>query len=136
MKFTFKVDTVNENSSINEKADSPFSKKKKASVLDKRKRKRMSEQKSRIILCPESPSNISPLKNSKTLKKKFLDVEKVINKKSYFSENKPSQRERISKGSLIASKSGQNINSDVEKSGIKNSMAYFAKEKKEDCKIQ
>ena len=40
-KFTFKTDTINDNnSSINDKIESPFSKKKRASNLEKRKNKR------------------------------------------------------------------------------------------------
>ena len=136
IKYTFKVNTVNENSSINEKSDSPFSKKKRASCFDKRKSKRMSEQKSSINIYPEKSSNIRPVKNSSTAKKGFLSVEKDINKRSNLSENKSNQKGRVSKGSLVVPKSEQNLNLHAEKRGIRNSMDYFAKEKKEDCKIQ
>ena len=70
------------------------------------------------------------------MKKRFLDVEKKFNKKSQLTEKKSSLKEKVPKGSLIVPKSEQNLNNDDEKSGIRNSMAYFAKEEKEDCKIQ
>ena len=125
MKFTFKVDTVNENSNIKEKSDSPFSKKKKASIFDKRKSKRMSDQKKSIIFSSEISNNIKPVKNARTAKKGSFDVEK-----------KTIQKEKVTKGSLVVPKIGQNLNLEAEQSGIRNSMAYFAKEKKEDCNIQ
>ena len=136
MKFTFKVDTVNENSNIKEKSDSPFSKKKKASIFDKRKSKRMSDQKKSIIFSSEISNNIKPVKNARTAKKGCFDVEKKINKRSNITEKKTIQKEKVTKGSLVVPKIGQNLNLEDEKIGIKNSMAYFAKEKKEDCKIQ
>ena len=76
------------------------------------------------------------MKNSKTSQKDFLGIENVINKKSHLTENKSSKKERIYKGSLVVPKNEQNLNSDVKKSGVRSSMEYFAKEKKEDCKIQ
>ena len=135
-KFTFKIGTTNENSSINEKIDSPMSKKKKGATCDKKRKRRMSEQKRRIILGSDISSNNRPVKNSKTMKKKFLDVEKDIKKKSQIIVNKLSLKKRASKGSLIVPNSEQNLNIEDERSGIKNSMAYFAKEEKEDCKLQ
>jgi len=135
-KFNFKTGTFKENSSINEKPDSPFSKKKRASAFDKRKNRRMSEQKRSTILCSEISNKIRPVKNTNTVKKGFLGIEKDINKKSHLIENKSSLKERVSKGSLVVPKSEQNINIEVEKNGIRNSRDYFAKEKKEDCKIQ
>ena len=134
--FTFKTGIFNDNSIINEKTESPISKKKKVSAFDKKKKRRMSEQKRSINLCPEISNKIRPLKNSKTLKKGFLAVEKDINKKSQLTESKFSQNEIVSKGSLVAPKSEQYLNIEVEKNGIRNSRDYFAKEKKEDCKIQ
>ena len=135
IKFTFKSGIFNENSIINEKAESPISKKKRTFVFDKRKNRRMSEQKRSIIFSSEISNKIRPVKNSKTEKKGFLAVEKDINKKSQLTESKFSQNEIVSKGSLVAPKSEQYLNIDVEKSGIRNSRDYFAKEKKEDCKI-
>ena len=135
-KFNFKIDSHNENSSINTKKDNPLLKKKRVSGLDKRKRKRMSEQKSGIFFGSENSTHIQFIKNSKTTKKNFLGIENDINKGSHLTENKSSNKEKCSKASIIALKSEKNINSDVEKSGIRNSKSYFAKEKKEDCKLQ
>ena len=135
-KFNFKTETFNENSYINEKPDIPFSKKKRASAFDKRKKRRISEQKRSTILCSEISNKITPLKKTKTVKKGFLGIEKDINKKRHLSESKSRLKERDSKGSLVVPKSEQNINIEVEKNGIRNSRDYFAKEKKEDCKIQ
>lgn len=95
----------------------------------------MSEQKSKIFFCFENPNNIQVIKNSKTAKKNFLGIESDTNKRSHLTENKLNNKE-CSKGSINGLKSGQNLNVDVEKNVIENSNAYFAKEKKEDCKLQ
>ena len=132
-KFTFKIDTVNENnSSMNEKLDSLFSKKRKSS-LEKRKNKMESDQKSSMFVCSENTSNIKP---SKTVKKNFLKLEFDNNKRRNLTDNKASLKERISKGSAVPFKTQQNLNFNFEKDGVKNSIGYFAKEKKEDCKVQ
>ena len=135
-KFTFKIDTINDiSSSMNEKIESPFSKKKRASGFEKRKSKskRASGQKSSIFICSEKSNNIKP---SKTAKKNFLKLEIDNNKRSYLTDNKPNLKEGFSKGSAIPIKSQQNLNFNFEQDGVRNSMAYFAKEKKEDCKVQ
>ena len=133
-KFTFKIDTINDNdNSINDKIESPLSKKKKVSFLEKRKSKRSSEQKSSIFFCSENTSNIKP---SNTTKKNFLGLENDKKRRSYLSENKPNLKERHSKGNAPAIKSKQNLNFNFEKDGVRNSLGYFAKEKKEDCKVQ
>ena len=132
-KFTFKIDIINDNnSSMNGIIDSPFSKKRK-SGLEKKKSKRMNDQKSSIFPCTENSSNIKP---SKTTKKIFLKLEIDNNKRSYLTDHKPNLEERFSKGSEVPIKSQQNLDFNFEKDGVMNSMAYFAKEKKEDCKVQ
>ena len=135
-KYTFKIGIFNDSSIINEKSESPISKKKRTFAFDKRKNRRMSEQKKSIIFSSEISNKNRPVKNSKTEKKRFLTIEKDINKKSHLTESKLSQSEKVSKGSSVVPKSEQYLNIDVEKSGIRNSRDYFAKEKKEDCKIQ
>jgi len=133
-KYTFKIDTVDgSNSGFNDKTDSPLSKKKKMSSLEKRKSNKANGQKSNIFLSSENASNI---KSSKTSKKKYLKLEVDNNKKSYLSDNKLNLKERLSKGSAIPFKSNQNLKFNFENDGVRNSMAYFAKEEKEDCKIQ
>ena len=133
-KFTFKIDTIDDNSiSMNEKIDSPFSKKKRALGLEKRKSKKVNEQKSSIFACSENTDNIKP---TKTAKKNFLRIENDNNKKSFLSDNKPNLKERLSKESAHPIKSEQNLNFNFEKDGVRNSLGYFAKEKKEDCKVQ
>jgi len=135
-KFTFKDETFKENSDINDKIGSPFLKNKKEINFEKRKKKRMSEQKSNFILSFDNSNNIRPVKNSKTAKKGFLGIENDINKRSHLTENKSSKKERVSRGSFVVPKNEQNLNLENKKSGIRKSADYFAKEKKEDCKIQ
>ena len=135
-RFTFKVDTFNENSSNNDKTGYPISKNNRDSVFCKVKKKRMSVQKSNIQFSEYLSNNIGPVKNSKTVKKGFLGIENDVKKRSHLTENKSSIKDRPSKGSLVVPKSGQNLNSIDNNNRIRNSMEYFAKEKKEDCKIQ
>jgi hypothetical protein len=132
-KFTFKIDTINDSSIMNEKIDSPFSKKRKSS-LEKRKNQKAIGKKSSIFACSE---NINKIKSSKTAKKNFLkfDIDNN-NKRSNLTDNKLISKERLSKGSEVPIKSQQNLNFKFEKEGAKYSLAYFAKEKKEDCKLQ
>ena len=133
-KFTFKIDTINDNNnSFNDKTDSPFSKKKRFSNCVKRKSRRVSEQKNSAFACFESTNNIKP---SRTAKKNFLGIEIDNNKKSYISDNKSSFKKRLSKASAHPLKSEQNLNSNYQKDGVRNSLGYFAQEKKEDCKVQ
>ena len=117
---------------MNEKIDNFFSKKRKSS-LEKRKNKKSIDPKNSIFDCFENANNIKP---SKTTKKNFLKLDIDNNKRSYFTDNKSNLKERLSKGSEFPIKSQQNIDLNFEKDGVRNSMAYFAKEKKEDCKIQ
>jgi len=120
-KFTFKIDTINDNNnSFNDKTDS-------------RKSRRVSEQKNSAFACFESTNNIKP---SRTAKKNFLGIEIDNNKKSYISDNKSSFKKRLSKASAHPLKSEQNLNSNYQKDGVRNSLGYFAQEKKEDCKVQ
>ena len=133
-KYTFKIDTVDANNSgINDKTDSPLSKKKKESRLEKRKSNKASGQKSNIFLSSQNASNI---KSSKTSKKKYLKLEVDNNKRTYLSDNEPNLKERLSKRSAIPLKSEQNLKFNFENDGVRNSMAYFAKEEKENCKVQ
>ena len=131
-KFTFKIDTVNDSSIMNEKMDSPFSKKRKSS-LEKRKNKKGIGKKSSIFACSENINNIN---SSKTAKKNFLKLEIDNNKRSNLTDNKSSLKERLSKGNEVPIKNHQNLNYNFKKEGQRNSLTYFAKAKKGDCKLQ
>ena len=141
-KFTFKVDTVNDDGSYNDKASSHHSKKnekKKVSNIDKKKTSKMNSMKSSLFMAGENNNNIRTVKGSKTAKKNFLRLAiDNNNKKSQLSNNKSNKKERFAKRK---SKSGNNLldlkGRKYSKDIIKNTMDYFSKEeKKEDCKIQ
>ena len=144
-KFTFKIDTVNDDGSYNEKVSNHSKKieKKKISNIEKKKTSKINSVKSSLFISSDNNTNIRPVKGSKTAKKNFLRPNIDNNNKSPLSDNKNNKKDKISKKKSVRTKlkSDKNLINLKEKTYnkdlIKNTLEYFSKEdKKEDCKIQ
>jgi len=146
-KFTFKVDTINDDGSYNEKSSNHHSKtsdKKKTSNIEKKKINKMKSMKSSLFgTSDNNNSNVRTVKGSKTAKKNFLRLAiDNNNKKSQLSGNKSPKKDKLSKRKSVQVnlKSENNLirlkDRKMSKDVTKNTLDYFSKEKKEDCKLQ
>ena len=126
-KYTFKIETIDDKSiNVNEKINSPFSKQKRASTIEKRQCNKVTRQKSNIFFF----ENTDNIKQSKTAKKNFLGIDNDNNNKSFLSDNKSNFKGRVLKPSAFPLKNEKNLNFNFEKDGVRNSLGYFAKEKR------
>ena len=146
-KFTFKIDTIDDDGSYNDKASSHHSKtneKKNILYINKKKTSKMNSIKNSLFTTNDN--NIRTVKGSKTAKRNFFGLAiDNNNKKSQLSDNKSVKivkKDKTSKRkSVQVNPKGENNLLDLKskrtsKDVIKNTMDYFSKEKKEDCKIQ
>jgi hypothetical protein len=148
-KFTFKIDTVNDDGSYNDKVSNHSKKieKKKISNIEKKKTSKINSVKSSLFMSSDN-NNIRPVKGSKTAKKNFLRLAiDNNNKKNQLSDNKSNKsnkkdrfakRKSVQVNNLKSEKNLINLKGKTYKKDlIKNTIDYFSKEdKKEDCKIQ
>ena len=158
-KITFKIESSNnEGSSCNNNATNILTRKNKNSLIDKKNSKFKQTKNSLFLFRETNMNNIKVVKNSKT-SKRGINTDK---KKNEISKNKTNAKGSLSKEKIDKKRTKNTLTINNKKTNqyhrfksdkkilndkseqseknnneiiIKNSMAYFSKEQKEDCLI-